>query len=219
MQPERDVRVKRAPRSPITWGRVDLDAEVPVDHEVRAIAAVVDQLDLRGRYADVRARGEIAGAPATDPKILLGLWVYATCDGVGSGRMGTGDAKPIYKQRAATAETVNADAKAHRGMAATALRGLDQVTGSALSLRPHLQHPALHHREHVATLTFTVDRSSSDGRARSRPAPAYTPSSWRSPATKHCPARSQPTRGRRLIDVAVTAGLRSRAARRTMPKL
>src|SRR5947207_2979682 len=83
VQPERDVRVKRAQRGQITWGRVDLDAEVPADHEVRAIAAVVDKLDLRGRYADVRARGEIAGAPDTDPKILLGLWVYATSDGVG----------------------------------------------------------------------------------------------------------------------------------------
>ena len=67
-------------------GRVDLDAEVPADHEVRAVAAVVDKLDLRERYADVCARGENAGAPATDPKILLGLWVYATRDGVGSGR-------------------------------------------------------------------------------------------------------------------------------------
>jgi hypothetical protein len=38
--------------------------------------------------------------------------------------------KPSEK-RAATAETVNADAKAHRGMAATALRGLDKVTGIA----------------------------------------------------------------------------------------
>ena len=44
--------------------------------------------------------------------------------------MGTDDAKQIYKQRAATAETVNADAKAHRGMA-TALRGLAKVTGNA----------------------------------------------------------------------------------------
>jgi transposase len=70
---KRDVRVKRAQRGQITWGRVDLDAEVPADHEVRAIAAVVDKLDLRGRYAEVRARGEHAGAPATDPKILLGL--------------------------------------------------------------------------------------------------------------------------------------------------
>ena len=45
--------------------------------------------------------------------------------------MGTDDAKQIYKQRAATAETVNADAKAHRGTAATAWRGLDKVTGTA----------------------------------------------------------------------------------------
>jgi len=66
------VRVERAPRGQITWGRVDLDAEVPADHEVRAIAAVVDKLDLRGLHADVRACGEIAGAPAIDPKILLG---------------------------------------------------------------------------------------------------------------------------------------------------
>jgi hypothetical protein len=63
VQPERDVRVKRAQRGQITWGRVDLDAEVPLDHEVRAIAAVVDKLELCGLYAAVRARGEIAGAP------------------------------------------------------------------------------------------------------------------------------------------------------------
>ena len=48
LQPERDVPVKRAQRSQITWGRVDLDAEVPADHGVRAIATVVDKLDLRG---------------------------------------------------------------------------------------------------------------------------------------------------------------------------
>jgi hypothetical protein len=34
---------------------------------VRASTAVVDKLDLRGRYADVRARGENAGrSPSTD---------------------------------------------------------------------------------------------------------------------------------------------------------
>jgi hypothetical protein len=84
VQPERDVRVERAQRGQITCGRVDLDAEVPADHEVRAIAAVVDKLDLRGlavKDADVHARGEIAGAPATDPKIFLGLWAHATGSG------------------------------------------------------------------------------------------------------------------------------------------
>ena len=74
IQPERDVRVRRATRSQMTWGRVDLDAELPADHPARAIMAVLDKLDLRGLYAGVRARGETAGAAAIDPKILLGLW-------------------------------------------------------------------------------------------------------------------------------------------------
>ena len=46
-------------------------------------------------------------------------------------RMGTDDAKTIYRQRGATAETVNADAKAHRGMDRVKVRGRDRVLGSA----------------------------------------------------------------------------------------
>ena len=44
------------------------------------------QNNMRELYGQIRARGETAGAPPIDPKILLGLWVYATSDGVGSGR-------------------------------------------------------------------------------------------------------------------------------------
>ena len=43
-------------------------------------------------------------------------------------RMGTAAAKKLYKERAATIETVNADAKAHRGLDAVNVRGLDAVT-------------------------------------------------------------------------------------------
>lgn len=46
-------------------------------------------------------------------------------------RMGTDEAKAIYKQRAATAETVNADAKHHRGLDSLVLRGKQRVLGSA----------------------------------------------------------------------------------------
>jgi transposase len=46
-------------------------------------------------------------------------------------RMGTDEAKQIYKQRAATAETVNADAKTHRGLDSFAMRGLGKALGSA----------------------------------------------------------------------------------------
>lgn len=84
--PMRGLRLRTANRAQLAWGRVDLDAEVPVDHPVRAIVAVVERLDLRDAYGQVQARGETAGAPPIDPKILLGLWVYATSEGVGSGR-------------------------------------------------------------------------------------------------------------------------------------
>ena len=46
-------------------------------------------------------------------------------------RMGTDLAKQIYKQRAATAETVNADAKTHRGLDHLPGRGLGNALGSA----------------------------------------------------------------------------------------
>ena len=46
-------------------------------------------------------------------------------------RMGTEEAKEIYKQRAATAETVNADAKQHRGLDSLAVRGVDKALGTA----------------------------------------------------------------------------------------
>jgi hypothetical protein len=39
--------------------------------------------------------------------------------------------KEIYEQRGATAETVVAEAKAHRGFSATSLRGITKVTGGA----------------------------------------------------------------------------------------
>ena len=88
-----------------------------------------------------------------------------------------------------------------------------------LSLRPHLQHPALHHRERVATLRLRRSIALAAGAlvaAPRRPTPA---SSRRPQATTLCPARSPRTRGRRLVAVGVTAGLRSRAARRTVPTL
>ena len=86
LAPEQGLRLRTANRAQLGWGRVDLDAALPQDHAARAILAVVERLDLRDLDGQVRARGETAGAPPIDPKILLGLWVYATSEGVGSGR-------------------------------------------------------------------------------------------------------------------------------------
>ena len=46
-------------------------------------------------------------------------------------RMATEEAKQVYKQRAATAETVNADGKCHRGLDHLPVRSVDKVRGVA----------------------------------------------------------------------------------------
>jgi hypothetical protein len=46
-------------------------------------------------------------------------------------RMVSDEAKTIYRARAATAETVHADAKAHRGLDVLPVRGRDGAFGSA----------------------------------------------------------------------------------------
>ncbi|MBI5737698.1 MAG: IS1182 family transposase [Mycolicibacterium neoaurum] len=84
--PKRDARLRKADRQQMAWGRIDLDAQLPGDHAARAIWSVIDRLDLSALYAQVKARGEEAGAPAIDPKILLALWVFATSEGEGSAR-------------------------------------------------------------------------------------------------------------------------------------
>ena len=45
--------------------------------------------------------------------------------------MGTDEAKEIHTERAATAETVNAEAKTHRGLDQLPVRGLPKALGSA----------------------------------------------------------------------------------------
>ena len=47
-------------------------------------------------------------------------------------RMGTPDAQQLYKERAATAEWINADARTHRTLTAIPLRGLAKVHTWAL---------------------------------------------------------------------------------------
>lgn len=84
--PAQGVRLRLAQRDQIAWGRVDLGSTLPPEHPARAIWAVVERLDLSALYAEIESRGEIAGAPAIDPKILLALWIFATSEGEGSAR-------------------------------------------------------------------------------------------------------------------------------------
>jgi transposase len=62
------------------------DELVDADHPVRVIWAVVERLDLSAFHAPIRARAGVPGRDATDPRLLVSLWLYACTDGVGSAR-------------------------------------------------------------------------------------------------------------------------------------
>src|SRR5438105_2652363 len=56
VDPKRGARIREADRSQITWGRIDLEAQLAGDHPARAIWAVVERLDLSALYAQIDAR-------------------------------------------------------------------------------------------------------------------------------------------------------------------
>ena len=62
----------------------DLESLLPPGHRARVIWAVVERLDLSRFYAPIKARGSRAGRAATDPRVLVALWLYATSEGIGS---------------------------------------------------------------------------------------------------------------------------------------
>jgi transposase len=64
----------------------DLDSLVSEDHPVRAIWDFLQRLDLSAFYAWIKAVGDQPGRPASDPEVLLAVWLYATAEGVGSAR-------------------------------------------------------------------------------------------------------------------------------------
>lgn len=82
----REARVVRPVRNQIQFLMQDLDATLPEDHQARIIWDFLNRLDLSAFYASIRAVQGGPGRPASDPQVLLALWVYATVEGVGSAR-------------------------------------------------------------------------------------------------------------------------------------
>ena len=80
------ARVVSAERQQLELRPLDLDSLLPLTHRARALWALVERLDLTAFYAPIKARGSWAGRDATDPKVLLALWLYATAEAVGSAR-------------------------------------------------------------------------------------------------------------------------------------
>jgi len=84
--PREPPRVRRPDRRQVLLTPCCLEELLPADHGARAVWSVVERLDLSAFYEGLAARGEEPGRPATDPKLLTALWLYAMVEGIGSGR-------------------------------------------------------------------------------------------------------------------------------------
>jgi transposase len=70
----------------MAWVPQCTDDLVPPMHPVRLVAAVVAKLDLSAFQEKIQAREGVAGRDATDPELLVALWLYACIRGIGSAR-------------------------------------------------------------------------------------------------------------------------------------
>lgn len=68
----------------VLWGT--LDQLLDRDHKARVVWDAVCRLDLGRWLLEIKAVEGGPGRNATDPRVLLALWVYATLDGIGSAR-------------------------------------------------------------------------------------------------------------------------------------
>ena len=79
-------RVLRPNRAQVELRACDLESLLAEDHRARLVWGYVERQDLSKLLDAIKARGAAPGRRAIDPRILFALWLYATLDGVGSGR-------------------------------------------------------------------------------------------------------------------------------------
>jgi transposase len=60
---------------------------LPMNHQVRNVWAYVSKLNLSLILTKIKSVEGNVGRPATDPRLLLSLWLYATIEGIGSARV------------------------------------------------------------------------------------------------------------------------------------
>jgi transposase len=79
-------RLRVPQRDQIQFRWASLDQLLDPDHPVRTVWAAVCALDLSGWLPEIKAVEGHVGRDATDPRLLVALWVYATLKGIASAR-------------------------------------------------------------------------------------------------------------------------------------
>jgi transposase len=84
--PPGEPRLRLADRAQMLLRPCSLEDLIGPDHPVRIVWALVCGWDLGLFLAAIAARGEASGRAATDPRILICLWLHAYTQGISSGR-------------------------------------------------------------------------------------------------------------------------------------
>lgn len=79
-------RLRQVNRRQLRLEPTDLDSLIEAEHPARSIWRVLEGLELSGFYAPIKAVEGGPGQDATDPRILLALWLYALSEGVNCAR-------------------------------------------------------------------------------------------------------------------------------------
>ena len=80
------LRLRRPQREGVVALPVDVDKLLPPAHLARRVWAAVEKLDLSAFYGEIRVVEGGQGRAATDPALLIALWLYATTQGLTSAR-------------------------------------------------------------------------------------------------------------------------------------
>jgi transposase len=78
------LRVPHRDQIEMTWS--SLDERLDPDSQARVVWGLVCRLDLDAWLKDIKAVDHHVGRDATDPRLLVALWVFATLKGIGSAR-------------------------------------------------------------------------------------------------------------------------------------
>jgi transposase len=78
------LRVPIRDQVEVRWA--SLDELLEPDHPVRIVWAAVCRVDLTSWLSEIKAVKGHVGRDATDPRLLVALWVFATLKGIGSAR-------------------------------------------------------------------------------------------------------------------------------------
>ena len=79
-------RLRTADRAQVLLRPCSLEELLEPDHPARTVWALVERWDLSAFLDPILARGESPGRAATDPQILIAVWLYAYTQDVGGGR-------------------------------------------------------------------------------------------------------------------------------------